>query len=127
MGWRFRFGPRFARLTFTKSGVSVSTGLPGYRVTLGPRGTWHTAYVPGTGLSYSAFTPQQQAAPPATSPAPPPKRKAITGKSLALLVLGCVGVAVALSNMIYSRESVEKMEAANADATIKELKNSREQ
>jgi hypothetical protein len=27
MGWRFRIGPRFARLNFTKSGMSVSTGL----------------------------------------------------------------------------------------------------
>jgi endonuclease YncB( thermonuclease family) len=111
MGWRFRFGPRFARLNFTKSGVSVSTGLPGYRVTFGPKGTRHTTYMPGTGVSYSAFTPQQQAAaPPPSSPAPPPKRK---GEFLALLVLGCTGIAVAA--MIYSHESVEKMDGANVD------------
>ena len=122
MGWRFRFGPRFARLNFTKSGMSVSTGLPGYRVTFGPRGTRHTTYIPGTGISYSAFTPQKQAG--AAPPAPPPKRKATT-RILALLVLGCIGVAMAA--MIYSRESVEKTDAANADARIGELKNSRDQ
>jgi len=133
MGWRFRFGGRLARLNFSKRGVSVSTGLPGYRVTFGPRGTRHTAYVPGTGISYSAFTPQQRAAAPPASPAPPPKRKATTRKFLALLVLGCIGVAIAatypkaIRNMIYSRESVEKMDVANADAEIRELKNSREQ
>src|SRR5262245_13442179 len=124
MGWRFRVGPRFARLNFTKSGVSVSTGLPGYRVTFGPRGTRHTAYIPGTGISHSTFTPQQRAAAPPASTASPPKKKART--LLALLGLGCIGVAMA-SSALYSPESVEKMDAANADAKIRELKISREQ
>jgi endonuclease YncB( thermonuclease family) len=86
------------------------------------RGTRHTAYIPGTGISHSTFTPQQQAAAPPASPAPSPKRTAV----LALLVLGCIGIALA-STHLYSPESVEKIDAANVDAKIRELKISREQ
>lgn len=56
MGFQFRksknFGP--IRLNFSKSGVGVSAGVKGFRVSKRARGgVTATASIPGTGVSYS--------------------------------------------------------------------------
>ena len=43
---------KFLRLNISKSGVSVSAGVPGARVTTGPGGKRLTLGIPGTGISY---------------------------------------------------------------------------
>lgn len=55
MGIRFYRGIRLgklARLNVSKSGVGLSLGVRGLRVSTGPRGTFLTLGLPGTGLSY---------------------------------------------------------------------------
>ena len=58
----FRFQKRiglgkFARVNLSKSGASLSLGVPGLRTTFGgPRGTRTTFGIPGSGLSYTATT-----------------------------------------------------------------------
>ena len=55
MGVRFYRGIRLgklARLNISKSGVGLSLGVRGLRVTTGPSGTFFTLGLPGTGLSY---------------------------------------------------------------------------
>lgn len=52
MGWYFRksksIGP--VRLNFSKSGMSVSSGVKGARMTFGPRGTFVS--IGGNGVYY---------------------------------------------------------------------------
>jgi tetratricopeptide (TPR) repeat protein len=43
---------KFIQLNISKSGVGVSAGVPGLRISRGPSGTFFTAGLPGTGLSY---------------------------------------------------------------------------
>lgn len=43
---------KFFQLNISKSGVGISAGVPGLRISHGPRGTHFTAGLPGTGLSY---------------------------------------------------------------------------
>jgi len=55
MGFSYRksvgVGP--FRLNFSKSGIGVSAGVPGFRVTQSSRGRTYTTFnVPGSGLSY---------------------------------------------------------------------------
>ncbi len=56
MGWNYRksvnLGGGF-RLNFSKSGVGVSGGVKGFRVSSGPRGKRLFASIPGTGLYYT--------------------------------------------------------------------------
>lgn len=56
MGWYFRksinLGGGF-RLNFSKSGIGISGGIKGFRVSSGPRGRRLTASIPGTGIYYS--------------------------------------------------------------------------
>lgn len=56
MGFRFsrslRLG-KFIRLNLSKSGVGFSIGVPGFRLSYGPRGARLTTSIPGSGLSYS--------------------------------------------------------------------------
>lgn len=56
MGWRFRKTipvlSKFLRLNVSKSGVSVSAGVPGATVNVNENGVMGTVGVPGTGLSY---------------------------------------------------------------------------
>ncbi len=63
MGFNFRKSLKIApgvRLNITKKGVSsVSLGGKGARVNLGKKGTKTTVGMPGTGLSYSSFSPKQ--------------------------------------------------------------------
>lgn len=53
----FRFSSRMSilpglKLNFSKSGVSLSAGVRGAHINLGPRGLYGSAGIPGTGLSY---------------------------------------------------------------------------
>lgn len=63
MGFNFRKSLKIApgvRLNITKKGISsVSLGGKGARVNLGKKGTKTTVGLPGTGLSYSSFSPKQ--------------------------------------------------------------------
>ena len=63
MGFNFRKSLKIApgvRLNITKKGLSsVSLGGRGARVNLGKKGTKTTVGIPGTGLSYSSFSPKQ--------------------------------------------------------------------
>jgi tetratricopeptide (TPR) repeat protein len=78
MGFRLQRSIRlgkFIRLNISKSGVGISAGVPGLRLSHGPSGSYFTAGLPGTGLSYrkkigskkkqkeTSAAPQQVAAP----------------------------------------------------------------
>ncbi len=56
MGWQFRksinLGKGF-RLNISKSGVGLSGGVKGARVSVGPRGVRRTFSIPGTGISHT--------------------------------------------------------------------------
>jgi tetratricopeptide (TPR) repeat protein len=55
MGFRFQRSiglGKFLRLNISKSGLGISAGIPGLRLSTGPRGTFFTAGLPGTGLSF---------------------------------------------------------------------------
>lgn len=64
MGFNFRKSLKIApgvRLNITKKGVSsVSLGGKGARVNLGKKGMRTTVGLPGTGLSYSSYSPKQK-------------------------------------------------------------------
>lgn len=55
MGWNFfrsiRLGGGF-RLNLSKKGIEVSTGIPGVRLSTGPRGKRFQLTIPGTGIYY---------------------------------------------------------------------------
>lgn len=56
MGFRFRKSIKICkgvRLNVSKSGIGMSAGVKGFRVSSGPRGTYATSSIPGTGISYS--------------------------------------------------------------------------
>lgn len=60
MAFRFRKSVKIApgvRLNFSKSGVSTSIGGRGATINLSSHGTRHTVGLPGTGLSFSSFSP----------------------------------------------------------------------
>lgn len=63
MGFNFRKSLKIApgvRLNITKKGISsLSIGGKGARVNLGKKGTRTTVGLPGTGLSYSSYSPKQ--------------------------------------------------------------------
>lgn len=63
VGLNFRKSLKIApgvRLNITKKGISsVSLGGKGARVNFGKKGTRTTVGLPGTGLSYSSFSPKQ--------------------------------------------------------------------
>lgn len=55
MGFRFQRSiglGKFLRLNISKSGIGISAGIPGLRISTGPRGAFFSAGLPGTGLSY---------------------------------------------------------------------------
>lgn len=65
MGFRFRRSIKLGkhtRLNLSKSGVGISTGVKGFRVSAGPKGIRTTTSIPGTGIShtqqYSATKPK---------------------------------------------------------------------
>lgn len=65
MGFRFRRSIKLGkhtRLNLSKSGVGISTGVKGFRVSAGPKGIRTTTSSPGTGIShtqqYSATKPK---------------------------------------------------------------------
>lgn len=60
MGFRFRQSIRLFpgfRLNLSKRGASVSMGGRGFTTNVSSRGVRNTVSLPGTGLSYSSFTP----------------------------------------------------------------------
>lgn len=63
MGFNFRKSLKIVpgvRLNITKKGISsVSLGGKGARVNIGKKGIRTTVGMPGTGLSYSSFSPKQ--------------------------------------------------------------------
>jgi hypothetical protein len=74
MGFRFRRSIRLLpglRLNIGKKGGSLSIGGRGATVNLSARGTRTTIGLPGTGLSYSTFSPRKDAViQPAEAPVP---------------------------------------------------------
>lgn len=111
MGLRFRksmnLGP--VRFTLSKSGLSTSVGVKGFRVTKTAKGkTRMTASIPGTGISYVKETGAPKAAPvkaapsipkPApveTPPLPPPKTPRPKRQPILLVLLAVVALAVIL-------------------------------
>jgi tetratricopeptide (TPR) repeat protein len=77
MGIRFHrsigLGKLF-RLNISKSGVGISAGLPGLRISTGPGGTYFTAGLPGTGLSYRQKVGGKKGEWPRRSSEPPPMK-----------------------------------------------------
>ena len=69
MGFRFQKRINLGgglRLNLSKRGVGVSSGVKGFRVGIGPRGTRTTASIPGTGMSWvsqSSGKPKQSKQP----------------------------------------------------------------
>ena len=59
MGMRFRKSIKISkatRINLSKSGVGFSTGVKGYRESIGPSGVRTTATLPGTGIGYETRT-----------------------------------------------------------------------
>lgn len=70
MGFRFRKSFRIipgVRLNFSKSGTSVSFGGRGFTYNVGPKGTRKTLSIPGTGLSWSEYSPHSKHRPSASN------------------------------------------------------------
>jgi len=64
MGFRFRRSVKIipgVRLNFSKSGTSLSLGGRGFTTNISKRGTKTTVGLPGTGISYSTFSPREKA------------------------------------------------------------------
>lgn len=83
MGWNFRKSKKVGpfRMTVSKSGVSASAGVKGFRVTKSTSGrTTKTVGIPGTGIYHTSSSTARQGivpsrgAPPEASPAPAPRR-----------------------------------------------------
>ena len=56
MGWNYRKSVNLGggvRLNLSKSGIGISSGIKGFRVSKGPRDTRLNASIPGTGLFYT--------------------------------------------------------------------------
>jgi Protein of unknown function (DUF4236) len=63
MGFRFRRSVRIlpgVKVNFSGSGASVSLGTRGLHYTIGPKGSRVTAGIPGTGLSWTAYSPHSK-------------------------------------------------------------------
>lgn len=64
MGFNFRKSVKImpgVKLNITKKGISsVSVGKNGARVNVGKKGTKTTVGIPGSGLSYSSYTPRNK-------------------------------------------------------------------
>jgi hypothetical protein len=63
MGWRFRRRVKILpgiTLNFSKSGVSTSVGWRGYHKTFSKKGVRTTAGIPGTGISYTEYSPKRE-------------------------------------------------------------------
>lgn len=106
MGLRFRRSIRlgkFARLNFSKSGMSLGLGPRGLNVNIGSRGTRTTVGIPGTGLywqktkSWESSSSENSA--PSSIPNPSNPRSASRLWQLPLGLIGAVFVISLLSNM----------------------------
>ncbi|HEY3855645.1 MAG TPA: DUF4236 domain-containing protein [Verrucomicrobiae bacterium] len=73
MGWRFRkaFGRGPFRFSLTKKGIGGSWGIPGLRFGISPSGQrYFSTGIPGTGLYYIRYFPNQIQPPQTPSPSP---------------------------------------------------------
>lgn len=112
MGFRFRQSIRLfpgVRLNFSKTGTSVSIGGKGATTNISNRGVRNTVSLPGTGLSYSTFTPSGKSsnlAPvnsrPAIAPAPLPAQRTLPGewRKRAITVIGATSALILLYLLI---------------------------
>jgi Protein of unknown function (DUF4236) len=106
MGLRFQKRIRlFKGLTvnLSKSGVSWTAGIPGFRINVGQRGVKKTIGIPGSGLSYSEFTPHANKPIPEKSahePTPPIYVATTASKVMVgiLLFLFVIGLLILLSS-----------------------------
>jgi uncharacterized protein DUF4236/putative peptidoglycan binding protein len=74
MGFRFRRSLKIlpgVRINLSGSGPSVSLGTRGLHYTIGPRGTRVTAGLPGTGLSWTQYSPYQSTSQSSGETSPP--------------------------------------------------------
>ena len=112
MGLRFQKRIRlFKGLTIhlSKSGASVSIGIPGAHVNLSERGTKTTVGLPGTGLSYSHMESSHHKTPEAPENLPPPEpgdhfidsipRKEASWASLLFVAVVLVGIGYVIGQM----------------------------
>ena len=63
MGFRFRRSLKLfpgVRVNLSKSGTSLSLGGKGLSYNIGAKGTKTTAGIPGSGLSYSTYSPYEK-------------------------------------------------------------------
>jgi hypothetical protein len=108
MGFRFHHSLRVlpgVRLNLSKGGVSASVGIRGAWFTIGQKGTRATVGLPGTGLSYTSYSPfpKQKIEMSSTADAAPDPGKSeeravysVLPSALTILVLFCLGyIAVA--------------------------------
>ncbi|HOB29851.1 MAG TPA: DUF4236 domain-containing protein [Bacillota bacterium] len=59
MGFSFRKSKKIGkntRINLSKSGVSLSTGVKGARVSVNKKGTRKTFSIPGTGIRYTKYS-----------------------------------------------------------------------
>jgi hypothetical protein len=71
MGFRFRRSVKILpgiRVNLSGSGASVSLGGRGFHYTIGSKGTRVTASIPGTGMSWTEYTPHARARPNTPNP-----------------------------------------------------------
>lgn len=62
------------RINVSKSGVGMSAGVQGARISVGPRGTRLTSSIPGTGISYLKQLSNNKSARAQATASPPPPR-----------------------------------------------------
>jgi hypothetical protein len=87
------------RLNITKSGVGVSTGVKGARMSIGPRGTRETISIPGTGIYYTKQQGRKSQALPSAKPKKPASVyviSAICGLIAFLCVMGTMPIVSAV-------------------------------
>jgi hypothetical protein len=90
MGFRFqkRISTPFGRINLSKSGVSLTEGVPGAHVTIGRRPRI-TLSIPGSGISWTETMEHGRRA---SSPAPQAAPQARPGWQVALIVVALLGV-----------------------------------
>jgi hypothetical protein len=102
MGFRFRKSIRIApgiRLNISKSGTSLSVGGKGLTTNISKRGTKTTVGLPGTGMSYSSFSPRKKrnaSHEQIVYRPPPPRGRALRNVLIAIFSLLVLMLAVAI-------------------------------
>ncbi len=99
MGWRFqrRINTGFGRINFSKSGVSLTEGVPGAHVTLGKLGVRTTIGLPGSGVSWTSQSRwgggRRSSVQPAPQSAPQPR----SGWTVAFILIGLLVLLAVIS------------------------------